>query len=73
MQNFNSNGNVFVLVQKGPAFSPPLQWYDKSLNLIWGQQIMQSKSVSDVRPDIFILCEEKITFKKPYNFYEIVL
>lgn len=23
MQNFNSNGNVFVLVQKGPASSPP--------------------------------------------------
>ena len=23
MQNFNSNGNVFVLVQKGPAPSPP--------------------------------------------------
>lgn len=27
---------------------------------------MQAKFVSDVRPDIFILCGEKIIFEKPH-------
>lgn len=54
MQNFNSNGNAFVLVQKGPA-SSPLQRSDKSLHLIRGQQVMQAKPVSDVWSDVFIL------------------